>query len=107
VAEQNIQGDLMTYLVGVYDCAQQFGGPEEGGWWYDSGDLVRVVGVYHSHDKAMDHCCKLNQRLRSRVFGPNKGKHEYTSVVSEGEVSAMVWENRAPEHFPNRRPHYE
>lgn len=97
----------MRYLVCVYECEQRFGGPEEGGWWYDSGCLVRVMKVFRSADIAYDFCRRLNSKLNSRVFGPNQGKREYTSVLSDGEYQAHVLEDSAPKYFPESRPHYE
>lgn len=49
----------MSYLIAVYDCAQQFGGPEEGGWWYDAGTLVRVVKVKRSREAAILYSYRL------------------------------------------------
>ena len=97
----------MTHLVAVYDVGMRYGGPEEGGWWYNAGSLVRVVKVFRSEDRAFEYCRRLNQRLNSRVFGPNQGKREYTSVLSEGELRADVYENMAPAGSPEVRPHYE
>ena len=97
----------ITYIVAVYDTGLKYGGPEEGGWWYDAGRLVRMVRMFRSEQRAYDYAQKLNARLRSREFGPNKGKHEYTSVLSEGEVAAQVHENSCPEFFPDRTPRYE
>lgn len=96
-----------SYIVAVYDCAQQWGGREEGGWWYDAGSLVRVIRVFRNEERAYDYCRKLNTRLNSRAFGPNQGKREYTSVISDGEFRAMVFEGTAPQGFPERRPRYE
>ena len=95
------------FIVAAYDCGQRKGGSEEGGWWYDSGALVRILRTFRSEQRAYSYAQRLNHRLRSREFGPNKGKREYTSVLSEGEISAQVHENQAPAYFPERRPHYE
>jgi len=97
----------MTYLVAAYGRTYCFGGPEEGGWWFDAGVLVRVMKVTRNQDKALDYCRRLNTKLRSRVFGPNAGKHEYSSVLSEGEVLAEVHEGMCPLSYPETKPHYE
>ena len=96
-----------TYIVAVFDCAQQYGGHEEGGWWYDSGSLVRIIRVFKNDDHAYAYARRLNYKLRSRSFGPNCGKREYTSVISEGEIRAYVYEDKVPNWFPEYRPHYE
>lgn len=96
-----------TYIVAVYDCGQQYGGPEEGGWWYDAGSLVRQIRIFKDKQKAYAFCRRLNTKLQSRLWGPNQGKREYTSVLSEGELMASVYKDVCPEGFPDRRPHYE
>ena len=108
---------MTTYIVAVYDVVQQYGGPEEGGWWYDAGSFVRQVRQFHNEDKAVGYCRRLNDKLRSRVFGPNQGRREFTSVLSDGELRAYVREfaNQREakaaaikrEGFPDRKPHYE
>lgn len=96
-----------TYLVAVYDCEQRYGGREEGGWWYDAGTLVRIVRVFANQERAYSYARRLNGRLQSRAFGPNVGKHDYTSVCSEGELRAQVEVDTAAPFFPARRPTYE
>lgn len=33
----------MVKYVNVYSIDRAYGGPEEGGWWYDTGDVVHTV----------------------------------------------------------------
>ena len=96
-----------NYLVSVYDAALAYGGPEEGGWHYNRGELVRTVRVCRTEDAAYKYCRRLNERLRSRKFGPNHGKREKSSVLSDGVFEAHVHRHYAPLNFPERRPHYE
>lgn len=95
------------FLVAAYEVDMSYGGPEEGGWWYDRGELIRVLRVFHSEDDAIEWCYNFNGKLRSRKFGPNKGRRPLSSVLSTGEVHARVCEGTAPAYFPERRPHYE
>lgn len=97
-----------VYVVAVYECHQAFGGHEEGGWWYDTGHLARIVRTFRGSEYAANrYCRRLNERLDSRRIGPNQGRREYTSVLSEGEYRARVYTTTAPENFPDSRPHYE
>ena len=95
------------FIVATYDCDQMYGGPEEGGWWYEAGSLVRIHRVYRNLDVAYQYCRRLNARLHSRAFGPNKGKPDFHSVLSEGQISAHIFDDCAPRGFPEQRPHYE
>ena len=101
---------MTTFVVAAYAVDKQFGGSEEGGWWYSSGELVRTLRVFKSEDKACAYASRLNATLwaRHQVFGPNVGKHKPSSVLSEGEwISAEVHEDAAPASYPDTRPHYE
>ena len=93
------------YVVAIYDCAQAYGGPEEGGWYYDTGSLLRIHSVHSNEDAAYDRCRRLNRHLNA--MQESAGKRPYTSAASDGWYMADVYENTAPEGFPARRPHYE
>lgn len=96
-----------THIVAVYEIDRRFGGPEEGGWYYDAGQLAKIAKTYRSEDKAHAYCRRLNNRLKSRKIGPNTGRRELSSVLSDGEYHAEVWEDQAPANYPERRPRYE
>jgi hypothetical protein len=98
---------MTSYIVSLYLEDLAYGGPEEGGWYYSVGQLVRVIRTFADEGKAYDYCRKLNRRLESRVIGPNVGRYAMSSVLSDGEYSALVHEDKAPEYFPERRPYYE
>jgi hypothetical protein len=99
-----------SYVVALYHQEMAYGGREEGDWWYDRGTLVRVLKVFRNSDRAHEYGQRLNQRLKSRKFGPNKGARPYSSVLSDGEYRAHVMDsgiNGVPTYFPAQRPHYE
>jgi hypothetical protein len=98
---------MATHVVAVYEIDLAYGGREEGGWWYQRGSLVRISRTFRSQERAYEYCRRLNARLRSRVFGPNRGKREISSVLSDGEYQAEVHTDCAPKSYPERRPHYE
>lgn len=93
------------YIVAVYDCAQARGGPEEGGWYYDTGSLVRVSSVHVDEESAIARCSRLNGRLDA--MQERAGRRPYHSVLSDGWLRAMIFEDTAPKGFPSSRPYYE
>ena len=95
------------HLVAVYLQDMAYGGPEEGGWYYETGQLVRVVRGFRNEKAAYTYCRRLNQRLKSREFGPNSGRREMSSVLGEGEYWAEVYADQAPRSYPDGRPRYE
>jgi len=95
------------YLVAIYLEDMRYGGPEEGGWYYNTGQLVRVAKGFNSEQTAIAYCCRLNHKLKSRRFGPNRDRREMSSVLSEGEYWAQVHENEAPKGYPDQKPRYD
>jgi len=96
-----------TWIVAVYAAELAWGGPEEGGWWYDVGSLVRIVRTFASEERAYAYARRLNGKLQSRVICPNYGKREKSSVLSDGVYEASVYQDHAPKGYPAERPHYE
>jgi len=92
------------YIVAVYLCDQAYGGPEEGGWWYDVGTLARVLRVYPSATRAYAVCRRANDLLHRFV---NQDRPEITNSNSEGRYYAEVHEDHAPASYPDARPRYE
>lgn len=95
------------FLVAVYLEDLRYGGPEEGGWYYRVGSLTRIVKGFNSEASAYAYCSRLNGKLKSREFGPNRGRRDMSSVLSAGEYWASVYTDQAPKYFPDRKPHYE
>lgn len=116
------------WTVAIYLCDRAYGGPEEGGWWYDCGERVDHVleginpnslltvftgegTVYKDTDEqsageqeAHAYAALLQAQLDATV---NKGRRPISSVLSEGQYFARAYPGHPPTHFPATRPHYE
>lgn len=92
------------YFVSVFLIDRAHGGPEEGGWWYDCGELVRTCRLFKSSGQAYDFCRRMNDKLAKTL---NKGRRPISSVASDGIFEARVDHARVPNRFPESRPHYE
>jgi len=93
----------MRWTIGIYLVDQSYGGPEEGGWWYEVGELQRLVSVERNEERAYERCRHLNRVINKTV---NRDRRPTHSVLSEGVFSAQVHEGIAVS-YPARRPHYE
>ncbi len=40
------EGGMMANTRTVYLIDRAYGGPEEGGWWYDTGERVRIIRTF-------------------------------------------------------------
>ena len=97
------------YWVTKYEVEQQYGGPEEGGWWYDSGVPVEdwEPMPFYSEEAAYAKCRELNEQEYERQ--EKEERYDYTSVLSyrSTHYSYNVDETPDPQPYPKTRPHYE
>ena len=78
--------------VAVYSCDRSYGGPEEGGWWYDTGDREDMtIRCFEAGDfpQVNDYIETMELRWNDRQF------RVYTYA-----------EKLPPAHFPATRPFY-
>ncbi len=95
----------MTYILAFYEIDREYGGPEEGGWWYNTGELIRICRVFKNEDSANKACRRANDLIHHII---NRHKRDVGSVAySGGQVSACVFKHTAPKYFPTETPHYE
>ncbi len=93
--------DKWPKYVNAYDHNRSYGGPEEGGWWFDTGTLLGSIPC--TNDEQVE---KTKEWL-SAVFGPNfEGNHDIGSVLCEGQLQILV-EDELGHDYPTERPHYE
>jgi hypothetical protein len=91
---------LGPIYVNVYLTDLAYGGPEEGGWWYNCGEPVEstIVGTEEQANE-------LVARLRAGKYS-NVGRRPKHSVLSQGEYDICI-EQHIARPFPDRKPHYE
>jgi len=93
----------MKYVVAVYLQDRAYGGPEEGGWWYDCGEHVRTMRTFGSEQSAVRYAERLNDKLDNTL---NYGRRPISSVISTGRYGAEVHDEHAPASYPAERPFY-
>ncbi len=93
--------------VAVFLVDRAYGGPEEGGWWYDTGEpaheYARFTRGFRNDAPAAAYAARLNRVLCDNL---NKGRHPISSVLSKGRYRALVCDGN-PRPYPETRPHYE
>ena len=88
--------------VSVYSVSRCYGGPEEGGWYYDWWELVKIIKFP----------CKVNyaralhvKKIIESQLGW-KNQHHRSSVLG-GDDCEVILEVVKGENQSRRRPHYE
>ena len=104
------------WTVALYFRQRYYGGPEEGGWWYDQDTLVpaddslmsdwvtKCATVWLNEDLAYETARELNLELEHQV---NRARPSLYSVLSQGIYVACVYPGWPPVQDPATRPHYE
>jgi hypothetical protein len=90
--------DNQIVFINVYTIDRRYGGPEEGGWWYDWFECVEVFPVKNS--AADDMVDVLEDEHEHRKWG------DISSVLGGEDV--RVWIQESPKESETKRiPHYE
>lgn len=85
--------------VSAYHMQRLYGGPEEGGWWFDAADLLETVHI--RRDKAD----AVVARMREQYAHYDDERPIY-SVASGGKLFIEISYN-AGFSWPTGTPHYE
>jgi len=87
--------------VNAYEVSRHYGGPEEGGWWFDAGTPLASVPCVT--DEAVDEAKTHLQFLFGPAYEGNRDRH---SVIGEENLEIFV-EDTVATPFPAETPHYE
>lgn len=90
----------LTFFVNVYLTDRAYGGPEEGGWWFDYGQIEAVYPC-----DTLKAAISLREWLLENDY-TNEGRRPTSSVLSDGEYQITI-EFKPGQDWPKRRPHYE
>lgn len=97
------------FWIHKHEVSQTFGGPEEGGWYFEVGVPVPdwTPPKFEVESAANESCRSLNaEELERRK---REETYDYTSVLSHESVfyAYSVEETPIMSPYPERRPHYE
>lgn len=93
-----LDAPVLVY-VNAYRITRHYGGPEEGGWWFDCGEPLGSLP------------CTSQREAKSKV-DEMRAKFEHlaegdiNSVLGGAEVRVYI-EEKFARVFPETRPHYE
>jgi len=85
--------------VNVYSVTRHYGGPEEGGWWYDAGEVVASTPA-DNEDEANQLAATCREKFKDMEWG------NIYSVNGGVQIRVLV-EDQPGEAWPARTPHYE
>jgi len=76
-------------VITIHEIWQQYGGPEEGGWYYQCGEPIENICIF-SKEAAVIELLRLHAKYEDE----------------EGEYDIRL-DQKYAEYYPSERPHYE
>lgn len=104
IEERRLEAEGEPFYLNEYDASRMYGGPEEGGWWYDVGDYLKCHGVFPTREAARAHL--ETPEMVAYVRGRQAGRHRPSSLLCYGWPVVYV-EQHPGCNFPRERPRYE
>jgi len=99
---------MTQYYVNLYMLDRAYGGREEGGWWYDTGEPVDcpVNKAFSTREAARQYLQGVYDSGEADFLADwNAGRAPVSSVSCEGIYDFKIVTDVAP--FPAERPRYE
>lgn len=91
-----------NHYVNAYALTQVYGGPEEGGWWFDVKSPLASVKVYTRNEAIRVYGLLLD--LYKDVYDEQR---PYNSAVGDGVDLIIYMEEEIGQFSPKEVPHYE
>jgi len=107
-AKISLADEKFSY-INVYLADRAYGGPEEGGWYYDYGIPVESRRVLSPAEGEVNPYSEYQEELEfmeSRYYRLNQNRPEVHSVLSEGRYVVTI-EDEFARAYPYKCPHYE
>jgi hypothetical protein len=102
------------HSIAVYLIQRVYGGPEEGGWYYDAGELcvdldLAAFGTTfaNGHEDRAAHMATEVQTHLDRDWNTDDHARPISSVLSAGRYEARVHDGWPPLAFPAEHPRYD
>ena len=87
--------------VAAYIVTQSYGGPEEGGWWYDEGTVLAALPIPDMHGKS-DSEREVIMRTMVQLL------KRYCERWTDRDEKLNIHKTCGfPQNYPTTRPHYE
>ncbi len=100
----------VTYVVAIYETDRAFGGPEEGGWYYQCGvpsdepELLALMRVFSDYEEAVAYYTELDEK--EEEMNEEWGRRPPWSVACNGWLTVHLTEGM-PKAYPEEIPTYE
>ena len=95
-----------VYYVNVYETGRGYGGPEEGGWWFDFGiPTDEIPNSYKCFSTEMKDL--ILKEKRDLIYELNKGRYPPESTANNSDWLIVCTETHKAKCYPEYIPRYE
>lgn len=94
-------------LVSKYNVTRHYGGPEEGGWWYDVYEYVDTLATKLTPEDARQKVNEFNELAKTQHRQPS-GTYQGRFSVANHTDEVYMTENSKAQYDTSKdpRPHY-
>lgn len=104
---EEVEREPDWFVVSFYLVDKAYGGPEEGGWWYEYGIPADGFGKYARIFTSRVEAEAYRAELEILLPGMNQGRPPISSVRSIGQYAVVIDEGEYPAPYPKYGPRYE
>ena len=97
-----------TQWIHAHIVTREYGGPEEGGWWYNHANLVDTVPLIFPREFTTEQCLAHAKQIQE--FLVIRHRHEVWGriySVTGGQELHITISGKKGRSWPEQRPHYE
>jgi len=94
------------WFVHLFDTGTAYGGPEEGGWWYATGNPSSDVGHGSVGPMGYREAIEVRGHLQAFADAESNDRRGCGSYACYQRYEWQVSNERQPQAYPESRPHY-
>ena len=89
----------LTWYVNVYEVYSAYGGPEEGGWFYDEG-MLRESKAFEYYDDNGEHYQQYENAIaHAKTWQSALAKEELAYALGQGEHDGVDADGNGDDHY--------
>jgi len=104
-AIRNWRGDRRPRFITIYSTTRHYGGPEEGGWWYNWSECLETKSIPNCDKESLE--AVVDSIIERWCKEYEQHHHGNIYSVLGGEEVWITLEHHAGERGSKRTPRYE
>lgn len=93
---------ILPFFVALYYVQRRYGGPEEGGWYYNAGVRKSKVKVFQDEQTARKFVVRAEKAMAAW-----HQDNDFPLWRCDGRYDVEVYRDPPPPFYPLERPYYE